>query len=83
MRKLIVAAVCMLPFATSAALAQGTGVPSKTVLPSGSTKAIGNAPVGHRQPTQADVGKDSGADVARSAEDRELDRKIRNICKGC
>lgn len=85
MRRFIAVAGFFLLFATSAAFAQGTGtgVSSKSVSPAGSVKAVGSAPVGHRQPTAADVGKDPGADAARSAEDRELDRKIRSICKGC
>jgi hypothetical protein len=43
------------------------------------------APVGHRQPTAADISKDlpTDPDVAeRAKRDRELDAKLR-ICRGC
>jgi len=45
------------------------------------------APVGHRQPRAADV---AGAGASTSEEkkktkelDRELDRKLKSICRGC
>jgi hypothetical protein len=43
------------------------------------------APVGHRQPTAADVPKGlsgDAADAERARRDRELDAKLR-ICRGC
>jgi hypothetical protein len=43
------------------------------------------APVGHRQPTAADIPKDlpkNPADVEREKRDRELDAKLR-ICRNC
>ena len=43
------------------------------------------APVGHRQPTAADVPQDlpkDAADAERVKRDRELDAKLR-ICRGC
>lgn len=83
MRKQIAIAIFIMALGTSTAQAQGTSTTSRTVSPAASSKATGNAPVGHRQPTQADVGNNSGADAVKSAEDRELDRKIKNICKGC
>lgn len=46
---------------------------------------IPEAPIGHRQPTRSDVpsesGKNSPANV--DAQDRQLDRMIKGICKGC
>jgi hypothetical protein len=42
------------------------------------------APVGHRQPNTAEVPSSSSAPLeALDREDVELDRKIRNICRGC
>lgn len=43
------------------------------------------APIGHRQPTAADIPKDLPRDAAAEANDkreRELDAKLR-ICRGC
>jgi hypothetical protein len=43
------------------------------------------APIGHRQPTAADIPKDVPKDAAAEANDkreRELDAKLR-ICRGC
>ncbi len=43
------------------------------------------APVGHRQPTAADIPKDlpkDAADIEREKRDRELDAKLR-ICRNC
>ena len=46
------------------------------------------APVGHRQPSQADVRGDGadpgiGTTPQLEKEDRELDRRIDDICRGC
>lgn len=46
------------------------------------------APVGHRQPTRADVGDDEGADedsVSKEIdeENRILDKELKGICRGC
>ena len=46
---------------------------------------VPRAPVGHRQPTAADIPKDlpkDAADAERDKRDRELDAKLR-ICRGC
>ena len=43
------------------------------------------APVGHRQPTAADIPKDvpkDAAEIDRAKRDRELDAKLR-ICRNC
>ena len=52
---------------------------------SGTASKIPPAPVGHRQPTAADIPKDAPKDAASEANDRrerELDAKLR-ICRGC
>lgn len=43
------------------------------------------APIGHRQPRPGDLPPETGKnDPGRiDAQDRELDRMIKNICKGC
>ena len=43
------------------------------------------APVGHRQPTAADVPTkdENSADSAMKKMDQDLDRKLKSICKGC
>jgi hypothetical protein len=46
------------------------------------------APVGHRQPTRAEVGDDEGSDEDRvtkeiDEENRILDRELQGICRGC
>lgn len=47
-----------------------------------------SAPVGHRQPTQAEVGDDKGAEEDRvtkeiDEENRILDKELKGICRGC
>lgn len=81
MRNLTAATFALSMIAASAAFAQSTnsGTAAKSL---GTTKAIGNAPVGHRQPTAADVGNEKNA-ADLSPEDKALDRKIKSICRGC
>lgn len=84
MRNLIATTFAFSLIAASAALAQSTGSSStiKSPTPSASSRATGSAPIGHRQPTVADVGGEkSAADL--SPEDKALDRKIKSICRGC
>jgi len=61
-----------------------TSAPANPTVPPALTpdsRVIGNAPVGHRQPT---AGASAANDpYAESAEDKALDRKIRSICRGC
>ena len=60
---------------------RGANRPAET----GARSPIPQAPVGHRQPTAADVPKDLTKDIetqAREKRDRELDAKLQ-ICRGC
>jgi hypothetical protein len=84
MRNFIATTFALSLVAATAAFAQGTGSSSatKSTTPSASSKPIGSAPVGHRQPTVADVGSEKNA-IDLSAEDKALDRKIKSICRGC
>jgi len=66
---------------SSAALAQGGS-------PSGSPSAKQQAPVGHKQPRPVDVPSSGGTTTTSSDEamkqmDRELDRTLKSICRGC
>ena len=56
---------------------ESSGAPAQSAVP--------RAPVGHRQPTTADIPKDLPKDPAEAEShkrDRELDAKLR-ICRGC
>jgi hypothetical protein len=48
-------------------------------------RALPEAPIGHRQPRAGDVPSETGNnDPSRiDAQDRDLDRMIKGICKGC
>ena len=62
---------------------RGSNRPGDTTPPSG--VAVPQAPVGHRQPTAADVPKDLTKNVetqTREKRDRDLDSKLQ-ICRGC
>jgi hypothetical protein len=41
------------------------------------------APVGHRQPRAADIPTSAVSRQSPDQEDENVDRKIRNICRGC
>ena len=91
MRKLIVLTFSVVVAGSSLALAQGTkgggpassGPANPTVPPSLSpdSRLTGSAPVGHAQPKRDAVPSESNFE--ESAEDRELNRKIKSICRGC
>lgn len=55
----------------------GGGAPQGLMAP-------GGAPVGHRQPTAADVPpQERNPNDPMTKEDEALDKKIKSICKGC
>ncbi|WP_398476391.1 hypothetical protein [Tardiphaga sp.] len=58
---------------------------SQPTTQSGSAGNVPAAPVGHRQPRPGDLPPETGKDDPSriDAQDRELDRMIKNICKGC
>lgn len=66
---------CAPAFAQSGSSGTGTG----TAAGSGGV----TAPVGHRQPKRSDVPDVSSDQSKIDAADRELDRKIKGICRGC
>jgi hypothetical protein len=50
-----------------------------------SAGTLPEAPIGHRQPRPGDLPQQTGNNNPDriDAQDRELDRMIKNICKGC
>ncbi len=71
-------------------LASGGAALAQNNMSGSSAKSSGGipqAPVGHRQPTKADVSaaesKDNKGLLGADADDKALDRKIKNICRGC
>lgn len=90
MRKSIPIMIAFSVFGASVALAQNT-TPGMTTgagsssSSSSSSKAgrIPEAPVGHRQPKASDVPAGTESGYTESAQDKELDRKIKSICRGC
>lgn len=84
MKSIVIATAIVTSFAATAALAQGNaGTTSGGSSATGAGSTVITAPIGHRQPRRSDV-PDISTDQARNdAADRELDRKIRSICRGC
>jgi hypothetical protein len=65
---------------TTAAVAQDRPMSDRSTRQSGSSSS---APVGHRQPTAADVRKTQPiVDPEQEKRERELDKKLQ-ICRGC
>ena len=89
MRKVVIAVSLLILFA-GAAVAQTTGS-SKSKGDSSGQSAAGagsaiTAPVGHRQPRASDVPDEKNLNDPNdplSKENRALDKKIKNICRGC
>ena len=81
MRKVTAVALFVLLMVANGAQAQTN--PSSP----GNSGTQNQAPVGHRQPRAADV-RDAGASTSEEEKktkelDRELDRKLKSICRGC
>jgi hypothetical protein len=83
MKKFAIVIGLLMVVADGAALAQSGASSGGT----GSKGASSQAPVGHRQVRPGDLPKaEQAEDTSTSAtnkEDRELDRKIKGICRGC
>lgn len=85
MKKFAIAMGLLMLAAGGAALAQSGGSSSGGA---GSKSGVSSqAPVGHRQVRPSDLPKAEQAEdnsmSGASKEDRELDRKIKSICRGC
>ena len=78
---LVLAASIVLP---ATAIAQSSPAPGSPRVPPGTSgtapPTTKEAPVGHRQPRQSDV-PDPGAQ--RDIRDKEVDRVLNSICRGC
>ena len=90
MKKWLVATACLTTLASSPALAQDStrNAPPAVVKRAQQPQQPGPtvvAPIGHRQPRAGDVPSETGSNDPGKvdAQDRELDRKIKGICKGC
>ena len=85
MRTTILSMALMVLIGGADAFAQGSSSVSKNSGGGGGGGVI-QAPVGHRQPRVSDVPSEknlSDPNDPLSKENRELDRKIKSICRGC
>src|SRR5689334_3727710 len=65
-------------FIPSPVLAQDRNAPAK------SSVGVPEAPIGHRQPTASDVPEQrTRADEMLDKINRDLDKKLKSICRGC
>lgn len=88
MKKLIATTAFLMLFAASLAHAQES---TRNAPPASVKRAQGvqprpgmDAPIGHRQPRAGDIPETGPNDPGKiDAQDRELDRMIKGICKGC
>ena len=91
MKTLFVMTVSLLVAGHSLALAQDSqrNLPPKHLRSQPAAQSdsgsVPQAPIGHRQPRPSDLPPEAGKDdpTRIDAQDRELDRMIKNICKGC
>ncbi len=91
MKTLFVMTASLFVLGHSLALAQDSqrNLPPKNLRSQPTTQtgagSVPEAPIGHRQPRPSDLPPETGKnDPGRiDAQDRELDRMIKNICKGC
>ncbi|BAM89742.1 signal peptide [Bradyrhizobium oligotrophicum S58] len=85
MKKFAIAMGLLMLVADGAALAQSGSSSSSSAGSKGGMSS--QAPVGHRQVRPSDLPKAEQAEDSSmsgaSKEDRELDRKIKSICRGC
>jgi hypothetical protein len=88
MKKWLVAIACLTTLGSSIALDSTRNAPPSAVKraqqPQQPAPTVA-APVGHRQPRAGDVPSETGSNDPSKidAQDRELDRLIKGICKGC
>ena len=65
-------------FISSPVMAQSQNAPAKSSL------GVPEAPVGHRQPTASDIPEQrTSADEMLDKINRDLDKKLKSICRGC
>lgn len=80
MKKTAISMALLVLIGAPTAIAQtGTGSSG-----AGKSGGLPQAPIGHRQPTRADVPNEKNlASDPISKEDAILDKKIKSICRGC
>lgn len=92
MKKWLVITACVTLLGNSLALAQESSrnLPPKAlrqqpVTQTNNAGTVPAAPIGHRQPTPGSLPPETGQNNPDriDPQDRELDRMIKNICKGC
>lgn len=83
MKTVVIATAMVVSFGSWSAWAQGNAGSTSGGTAAGSTTTTIQAPVGHRQPKRGDVPDVTSDEARNDAADRELDRKIRSICRGC
>ncbi len=87
MKKLIITTALLTMFSGQFAQAQDStrNAPPPAVKRAQQPQGTITAPIGHRQPRADDVPSETGANDPSKidAQDRELDRMIKGICKGC
>ena len=85
MKRLAIAVGLLVLVADGAVLAQSGGGSSAGAASRGTSSS--QAPIGHRQPRPSDLPKSEQAEEnsmsGMTKEDRDLDRKIKSICRGC
>jgi hypothetical protein len=87
MMKLVATTVLLTMLGSHLAAAQDStrNAPPPAVKRAQQPQGTPTAPIGHRQPRAGDVPSETGANDPSKidAQDRELDRMIKGICKGC
>jgi hypothetical protein len=81
MRKLFIIAVGLILASTSLTFAQASR--KSVTAPEPPAASAPEAPVGHRQPRRDAAPAAENNGYQESAEDKELNRKIKSICRGC
>jgi hypothetical protein len=76
-------AIIVLSLAAMSGASGQSGTQAGGTGPGTTRTGVWQAPVGHRQPSQADVGSKENNISQQDLLDKELDRKIKNICRGC
>ena len=81
MRKLFILAVGLVLASTSLTFAQASR--KSVTVPEAPAASVPDAPVGHRQPRRDAVPSSENNGYQESPEDKEVNRKIKSICRGC
>lgn len=84
MNRLIGTTVLILMASSVTVLAQGTTMPQSAQPGATNPPLAREAPIGHRQPRRSELPQNAAQqDSTISAQDKQLDRMIKGICRGC